>query len=453
MGRPRDRARDPLARASSAFPLADYGTDAQQQERLAALRAAPPSCRARSRCSSRASTPTPSARSTTARRDGGDYVLDGAKCLVPWLDGRRRRRARDAPTRAARRSSSSCRATRAGLTAERERNMGLAALPTAELALEGVRVPAAARLGGDAGADLRRARRTRAASRSPRSASASRARPSSTRATTPRSASAFGAPIAQKQAIAFMLADMAIEIDAARLLAWEAAWKLDQGEDAHARGHARQATRRSASRSSRRQRRPGARRPRLHPRPPARAAAAQRARLRQLRRPRDGLRSARRMPIDFELVRRTHDAARDALIARRSRPSSMRPISREVRRARARAAVGVRRTDVEASRAARAARGAQRTAPSDGIVQRLRADRGALLGRRRPLPAHRRSPASAARRSPRPARPSRRSASSRASSETASRSGPRWRSPSRSAGSDSAAIQTTARRATATSGC
>jgi alkylation response protein AidB-like acyl-CoA dehydrogenase len=42
----------------------------------------------------------------------------------------------------------------------------------------------------------------------------------------------FGAPIATKQAIAFMLAEMAIEVDAARMMAWEAAWKLDQGEDA-----------------------------------------------------------------------------------------------------------------------------------------------------------------------------------------------------------------------------
>jgi len=44
---------------------------------------------------------------------------------------------------------------------------------------------------------------------------------------------AFGVPIATKQAVAFMLADMAIEIDAARLLVWEAAWHLDRGEDAH----------------------------------------------------------------------------------------------------------------------------------------------------------------------------------------------------------------------------
>lgn len=43
---------------------------------------------------------------------------------------------------------------------------------------------------------------------------------------------AFGKPIAEHQAIQFMLADMATEIDAARLLVWEAAQKLDRGESA-----------------------------------------------------------------------------------------------------------------------------------------------------------------------------------------------------------------------------
>ncbi len=42
----------------------------------------------------------------------------------------------------------------------------------------------------------------------------------------------FGKAIAQNQAIAFMLAESAIEIDGARLMAWEAAWKIDQGQDA-----------------------------------------------------------------------------------------------------------------------------------------------------------------------------------------------------------------------------
>jgi len=37
----------------------------------------------------------------------------------------------------------------------------------------------------------------------------------------------FGVKVAQKQAIAFMLAEMATEIEAIRLLTWEAAWMLD----------------------------------------------------------------------------------------------------------------------------------------------------------------------------------------------------------------------------------
>lgn len=39
----------------------------------------------------------------------------------------------------------------------------------------------------------------------------------------------FGKPIAKQQAIAFKLADMAMEIDAARLLTYRAAWKKQQG--------------------------------------------------------------------------------------------------------------------------------------------------------------------------------------------------------------------------------
>jgi acyl-CoA dehydrogenase len=41
----------------------------------------------------------------------------------------------------------------------------------------------------------------------------------------------FGVKVAQKQAIAFMLAEMATEIEAIRLLTWEAAWKLDNDKE------------------------------------------------------------------------------------------------------------------------------------------------------------------------------------------------------------------------------
>jgi alkylation response protein AidB-like acyl-CoA dehydrogenase len=45
---------------------------------------------------------------------------------------------------------------------------------------------------------------------------------------------AFGRPIGAFQAISFKIADMAIEVDAARLAVWRAAWKLDRDEATHA---------------------------------------------------------------------------------------------------------------------------------------------------------------------------------------------------------------------------
>jgi acyl-CoA dehydrogenase len=42
----------------------------------------------------------------------------------------------------------------------------------------------------------------------------------------------FGVPIAEHQAVAFRLADMALRVDASRLLAWRAAQMLDRGERA-----------------------------------------------------------------------------------------------------------------------------------------------------------------------------------------------------------------------------
>ena len=45
---------------------------------------------------------------------------------------------------------------------------------------------------------------------------------------------AFGKPIGAFQAISHRIADMAIEIDAARLSVWRAAWKIDRGQATHA---------------------------------------------------------------------------------------------------------------------------------------------------------------------------------------------------------------------------
>jgi len=166
---------------------------------------------------------------TAARRAGAEFVIDGAKCFVPWLAGG------DAVLVVASEGGALAGFVvprdAAGLRAEPERNMGLLALPTAELTLSGVRVPAAAKLGGDAGADLRRVLNQGRVALAAMAVGVARAAFEVARDYA-KERRVFGVPVATKQAIAFKLADMSIEIDAARLLAWEAAWKLDQGHDA-----------------------------------------------------------------------------------------------------------------------------------------------------------------------------------------------------------------------------
>src|SRR5437762_3137212 len=118
-----------------------------------------------------------------------------------------------------------------GLTVgERERNMGIKALDTFTLTLEGVRVPAAARLGGE-GVNLQPLVDASRIAVAALAVGVARAAFDYARDYA-KERRAFGVAIAQKQAVAFKLADMAIEIDSMRLLTWEAAWKLDSGQPA-----------------------------------------------------------------------------------------------------------------------------------------------------------------------------------------------------------------------------
>ena len=210
-----------------AFPIAEFGTEEQKKalSRFVGTRFVPGSLAwVEPRFDS-----DPFRPKTTARREGHDYVLDGAKCFVPWIDGAD-------PVLVVAAENGTPQAflvprVASGLGAEPERNMGVLALPTAELKLTGVRVPAAAKLGGEAGADLRRMLNQGRVALAAMAVGVARAAFEVARDYA-KERQVFGAPVATKQAIAFKLADMAIEIDAARLLAWEAAWKLDRGEDA-----------------------------------------------------------------------------------------------------------------------------------------------------------------------------------------------------------------------------
>ena len=167
----------------------------------------------------------PTALATRAERQGTEYVLTGEKCLVPL--------AQQAEAILVYASTPDGLAAfivergAAGLRiGEREKNMGVRALDTYPVVLEGVRVPAAGRLGGE-GADVQSLVDAGRVASAALAVGVSRAAFEYARDYA-KERRAFGVAIAQKQAIAFMLSNMAIEIDAMRLLAWEAAWRLDR---------------------------------------------------------------------------------------------------------------------------------------------------------------------------------------------------------------------------------
>jgi len=114
---------------------------------------------------------------------------------------------------------------------ELEQNMGMRAFPLYSVKLSECEIPAWQRLGGEAGCDF------------PLLLNASRIGLSSMALGVARAAyeyaldyakqrKAFGEAIAQRQSIAFTLAEMITEIEAARMLVWEAAWRVDNGKEA-----------------------------------------------------------------------------------------------------------------------------------------------------------------------------------------------------------------------------
>jgi acyl-CoA dehydrogenase len=112
------------------------------------------------------------------------------------------------------------------------RKMGQRALISAELFLEDVHLPEDRRLGAE-GEGFRGLMRTFDLSRITLGAAATGlARAALEYAVEyAKTREQFGRPIAEHQAVAFRLADMAVRVDASRLLVWRAARKADAGED------------------------------------------------------------------------------------------------------------------------------------------------------------------------------------------------------------------------------
>jgi acyl-CoA dehydrogenase len=223
-----------LAPRLLAYPVLEMGTDAQR-ERFLKRFTAPDYVAATAAVMEPKWDFDPLALATTAKRDGAGYVLSGAKCYVPV--------AADADTILVYAASDPKAGLKgvdgflvprnaAGVTlGEREKNMGLKPLETYELTLNEVKIGAEARLGGDKGANFSRLMSESRVALGALAIGMMRAAFEYARDYA-KERRAFGVPIATKQAVAFMLADMAIEIDAARLLVWEAASRLDKGDDA-----------------------------------------------------------------------------------------------------------------------------------------------------------------------------------------------------------------------------
>lgn len=177
---------------------------------------------------------------TTALPDGDDLVINGQKCfvtsgslasvLVVFAQTDPERGARGVSTIVVPADTPGIRVVKV------EDKMGQRASNTAELAFENVRVPQANLL-GKRGRGFGIALETLDFGRSGVAAlSVGLARAALEHATKyAKERQQFGAPIINNQAVAFMLADMATKIEAARLLTWQAAWSADQGIKATAK--------------------------------------------------------------------------------------------------------------------------------------------------------------------------------------------------------------------------
>jgi alkylation response protein AidB-like acyl-CoA dehydrogenase len=168
----------------------------------------------------------PFALRTTARRAAGGYVLDGVKSLVPRAD-----RAELFVIAADLEGSPALflvESGTTGITVEADPAMGLRAASMARLVLEDVHLPASARLGTDpeSYADCIRL------SRIGWSALALGTAKAVLDYVIPyvNERQAFGEPISHRQAVAFMVANIGIELEGARLVTLRAASRAEQGK-------------------------------------------------------------------------------------------------------------------------------------------------------------------------------------------------------------------------------
>jgi acyl-CoA dehydrogenase len=172
-----------------------------------------------------------------AKKDGADYVLDGTKC---WISngGEADLYTVFATLDRSSRHEGICAfivpADLPGISlGKKEDKLGQRASDTRTIHFDGVRVPANQRLGAE-GEGFKIAMRTLDRTRPPIAALATgiAQRALDESVAYARERKAFGSSIGEFQAVQFMLADMAKEIEAARLLTLKSAWMVDRGQRA-----------------------------------------------------------------------------------------------------------------------------------------------------------------------------------------------------------------------------
>jgi acyl-CoA dehydrogenase len=219
-----------------AEPVIELGDDAQKRRWIEPLTGPNPPLTALATTEPESGSDAASIR-TSARRSADGYVLSGQKS---WISNGGE--ARFYVVFATVEPGSGARGVTAFLVeaedqgvswSEPIRKMGQRAIPNTELFLDEVELPLDRRL-GEEGQGFRGLMSTFDRSRVTLAASATGlARAALEYATDyAKERKQFGKPIAEHQAVAFRLADMALRVDASRLLTWRAARLLDAGERA-----------------------------------------------------------------------------------------------------------------------------------------------------------------------------------------------------------------------------
>ncbi len=166
---------------------------------------------------------------TTAERKGDEVTLNGEKIYVPYAEGAEKilvyanlegkSQAFVIPGDAQ------------GLTVgERQNTLGIHAYPLYRVTLEDVKIPADHQLNGTEGHTLEKIAASWQIGLAALAVGVAQAAYEYA-IDYAKDREVFGVKVAQKQAIAFMLAEMGTDIEATRLMTWEAAWMLDEAKE------------------------------------------------------------------------------------------------------------------------------------------------------------------------------------------------------------------------------